>query len=248
MATTKQAQTAFEDAQGVVTEWEDKARAARSEAAELEADAGAAILADPTAADEIATRIHARQMTARTYDQAAAEARKQLSAARRELVQAWADEYDRRAKAAEKKLEKHNAAIDALVEQIRELDGGHPWTLQAKEARDPIYGSETIVTSKAAIMADEVAAARNAAEHCRYVLAHGRFVNIPGPLYFSPRPVEPFDVIGAPPWDDAPQPPARVEQPPAPTRGAVDGPVATDDHEYQLDPELDADLIKLGAR
>lgn len=178
-ATVKTAQQALDDARAKVTEWEAKALAARSEAATLEGESGAAILADPSVADGIATRIHAQQMTARVYDGAAAEAREQVKARRRELLEAWAAHYDRDAAKAAKARDEHKAKIDALLGQIRELDGGHPWKLEAEE---PKLGGPGVIVSKLRQLAGEARNLLNSAAYCRYVLAEGAYPQGPSHL------------------------------------------------------------------
>lgn len=238
----KAAEKAYDDAASTVTEWEDKARAARSEAAELDADSGAAILADPTAAREIAVKINEADLQARAYDGAAATARQQLDETRRRLIEAWADEYDRRAKAAEDKAEKQSKAIDDLVEQIRELDGGHPWTIQKEQ---PVLNGPGVTASKLDLLEEEAAAARQSAGYCRHVLQHGGVRSHPADLYyFATPPAEPFDKIGRPIRRDVTAQGKPSPQQPAPAHKGA----RADRDEFELDPEWDADLIELGAK
>lgn len=130
MATTvKTAQTALEAARAAVTEWTDKAAAARAEAAELDANSGALILADPTAADDISLKVDSARRRARAYDDAAQEATQQVKAARRELLEASATQYDKDAAKAKYQLDAHTAKVDALLEQLRELDN---WEYERK--------------------------------------------------------------------------------------------------------------------
>lgn len=123
MAIFKNAQTAVDKAQSIVTEWEAKAAAARAEAVRIDAEAGAAILADESAAERITVQVQSQERKARAYDQAAEEARRKLHAAQREAFEVEAREEDKQAAAARKKGEAHEAKVMALRDQLQELDG-----------------------------------------------------------------------------------------------------------------------------
>ena len=69
---TEQAQAEITKAESVVSEWEAKAASARAEASRLDAESGAAILADESAAERITLNIQAWERKARAFDGAAA--------------------------------------------------------------------------------------------------------------------------------------------------------------------------------
>ncbi|MFJ5861498.1 hypothetical protein ACIQCM_08740 [Pseudarthrobacter sp. NPDC092439] len=116
------AQDAVTKAASVVAEWEGKAAAARAEAARLDAESGAAILADESAAETISLNIQAQERKARAFDGAAAEARTKLHKAQREVLEAEAREEDKLAAAARKASAAHLAKLDALKRDIETLD------------------------------------------------------------------------------------------------------------------------------
>lgn len=255
MATTnlQKAEQALEAARATVTEWTDKAAAARAEAAELDANSGAAILADPTIADDISIKVDACNRRARAFDGAATEARSQLEAAGRALLEAHAEQYDREANKARKNREAHDAKIGALLDQLEELDGV-PYMdgreVERVKRNDPnLYTGRTIMARS---VSDELAQAhtyaRNACAYIRFYLATGKHpIN---PIHLSmhggfagslaslsdlvdgtPPVFAQLATIGADPEFDAPVTDAHE-----------------DEVESELDPVLDADLIRLGAR
>ncbi|SKB86273.1 hypothetical protein SAMN05660916_03024 [Arthrobacter sp. 31Cvi3.1E] len=118
----EQAQAAVTKAQSVVTEWENKAAAARAEAARLDAEAGAAILADESAAERITLNIQAHERKARAFDGAAEEAKQKLRAAQREALESEAREEDKQAAAAKKEATSHAAKVSALLKELEQLD------------------------------------------------------------------------------------------------------------------------------
>ncbi|NMR29944.1 hypothetical protein [Crystallibacter degradans] len=117
------AQTAVTKAAAVVTDWEAKAAAARAEASRIDSEAGAAILADESAAERITLQVQSQERKARAYDQAAEEARRKLHTAQREALEAEAREEDKQAAAARKAAEAHDAKVDALLAQLKDIDG-----------------------------------------------------------------------------------------------------------------------------
>jgi len=117
------AQTAVTKAEGEVMEWEAKAAAARAEASRLDAESGATILEDPSAAERVTLSIQAQERTARAYDGAAAAARKKLRAAQRDALEAEAREEDKLTAAATKALKAHNDKVDGLLKALQDLDG-----------------------------------------------------------------------------------------------------------------------------
>lgn len=113
---------AVEDAEATQAEWENKAAAVRADARELDANAGALILADETQAEKISIKIQSLERTARAYDGAAAEAKRKLHAAHRRRVETEAKEEDRLADQAQKRLDTHSKAVDSLLAQLKDLD------------------------------------------------------------------------------------------------------------------------------
>lgn len=128
----EQANTAVSKAESVVTDWESKAAAARAEAERLDAESGAAILEDESAAENITLKIQAQERKARAYDQAAAEARRKLLAAQRDALEAEAREEDKQAAAASKVLQSHNDKVNGLLKALKDLDGV-PYTIAPGE-------------------------------------------------------------------------------------------------------------------
>lgn len=117
------AQAAITKAEAVVADWERKAAEARAEAARLDAESGAAILEDESAAENITLKIQAQERKARAYDQAATEARRKLRAAQRDALEAEAREEDKQAAAASKVLQAHNDKVDGLLMALKDLEG-----------------------------------------------------------------------------------------------------------------------------
>jgi hypothetical protein len=120
---TEAAQTAVTKAEAVVADWERKAADARSEAARLDREAGAAILADESAAERITLSIQAEERKARAYDQAAAEARRKLLAAQREALESEAREEDKQAAVARKTADAHSLKVASLLADLKRIDG-----------------------------------------------------------------------------------------------------------------------------
>ncbi|WP_156491132.1 hypothetical protein [Brevibacterium casei] len=110
-------------AQAVVDEWEAKASAARAEAAEIERGSGAAILADPSAAEKISIKVDAKQRTARAYDSAAAESLEQVRAAWRKAVEAEAKQLEKDAVNFRKEAAKIEAEESKLIDKLEALQG-----------------------------------------------------------------------------------------------------------------------------
>lgn len=120
-AVTK-ADKAVQAAYTTVRQWEDKARDARSKAADLEADSGREILGGASAHD-IAVKINAADLEAKAYDNAAAQARIQLAEARTALLEAHADDHDAQAAKERKTRDQMNEQLEALLSQARDLTG-----------------------------------------------------------------------------------------------------------------------------
>lgn len=133
----EQAQSAVTKAETVVAEWEGKATAAREEADRLDAESGAAILADESAAERITLNIQAHERRARAYDGAATEARQKLWQAQREALEVEAREEDKLAATDRKNSAAHAAKVQDLKRQLEDLDECE-WDRAA--ARDVITG------------------------------------------------------------------------------------------------------------
>ena len=116
------ADKAVQVAYTTVRQWEDKARDARSKAADLEADSGREILAGASA-HEIAVKINAADLEAKAYDNAATEARTQLAEARTALLKAHAAEYDQQAEKARQSQDQMDEEVESLLARARELTG-----------------------------------------------------------------------------------------------------------------------------
>jgi hypothetical protein len=117
------AQNAVTKAEGVVAEWERKAADARAEAGRLDAESGAAILEDESAAERITLNIQTWERKARAYDQAAGEARSKLLAAQKGALEAEAHEEEKESAADRKKADAHEAKVLILVAELEKLDG-----------------------------------------------------------------------------------------------------------------------------
>jgi hypothetical protein len=116
-------QKAIDKAQATVAEWQDKAATARAEAAELDANAGALILADESAAEQITVKIQALERKGRAYDSAAAEAAQKLRAAHRAALEAAQAEEERLADQADQAHSAHDEAVSNLLAKLKALDG-----------------------------------------------------------------------------------------------------------------------------
>lgn len=112
----------LEAAYQTVRQWEDKAREARSQAAQLEADSGREILAGGSAHD-IAVKINAADLEAKAYDNASAQARAQLAEARTDLLEAHAADLDTQAAKARRARDEMDERLEALLAQARDLTG-----------------------------------------------------------------------------------------------------------------------------
>lgn len=165
----ERAQNNVAKAEATVSEWQAKAAAARAEAADLDATAGAAILADESAAERVTLQVQTLERKARAYDQAAAEAGKNLQAARRAVFEtAAADEADAAAK-ARKLADAHDVKVEALRAKLEEFDEG-PWMRTVK--RD---GDTTITyTGKSGALRNKALTADIRGAVIRYFMAHGK--------------------------------------------------------------------------
>lgn len=118
-----QAAAAVTKAHAVVEEWQAKASAARAEAARLDAESGAMILADEAAAERISLSVQTLERKARAYDQATAEALRKLKTAQRDALEAEARDEDKQAAAARRRLDAHETKVKALLRQLKDLNG-----------------------------------------------------------------------------------------------------------------------------
>lgn len=169
MATTvKTAEKSLETARTTVRQWQDKAAGARAEAAELEANSGALILADPALAEDIAGKIHATEAKARVFEGTAQAARQQVQEARTALLEAWIAQYDKDAATARKEHDEHKAKINELLAQLKDLDG---WEYKAADAPTTPGSSYTI--GRSAHLHQVWRRALNRAAYCRFALAEG---------------------------------------------------------------------------
>lgn len=170
-------------AQKVVDEWEAKASAARAEAAEIERGSGAAILADPSAAEKISIKVDAKQRTARAYDSAAAESLEQVRAAWRKAVEAEAKQLEKDATTMRRDADKHRAEVEKLLARLKDLDGveyepkfGHPSYVQSG-----VYhaADDAPRESKSDDLEGRAAGAETQAKYVRHILATGSTTGFP---------------------------------------------------------------------
>lgn len=166
----ERAQSNITKAEATVSEWQAKAATARAEAAELDATAGAAILADETAAETISLRVISLERKARAYDQAATEAGKNLHTARIAVLTLEADESDNAEAAAAKRYEKHDAAVKDLLDKLEALAGVKfqevPWSA--------VSGTVEVTYSPSEQLENEAHAHRANSAGIRYFLKTGR--------------------------------------------------------------------------
>lgn len=165
------AQKAADKAQATVDEWNAKAAAARADAQQLDADAGAQILADESAAERITLQIQSLERKARAYDQAATEAARNLHAAQHDVLTAEAAELEKQAAGIRKQAEKQEAEVQKILAQLEALDESK-W----ERAEIPGTGTEHSTQSyagKAAGIVWEALALETRAQVIRYWLAKG---------------------------------------------------------------------------
>lgn len=168
----EQAQAAITKAESVVAEWENKASAARAEAVRLDSEAGAAILADESAAERITLNIQAHERKAHAFDGAAAEARQKLRAVQREALEIEAREEDKQAAAARKEATSHAAKVAALLKELEQLDD---CTWERAPIRDHITGANAGQTlGKAGVLDFNAHRHDTRAAVIRYFIATGK--------------------------------------------------------------------------
>jgi hypothetical protein len=119
---TETARNAVTKAEGVVEDWERKAADARAEAARMDAESGAAILEDESAAERITLNVQTLERKARAFDHAAGEARNKLHLAQREALEVEAREEDKLAATDRKNAAAHAIKVADLKRQLEELD------------------------------------------------------------------------------------------------------------------------------
>ncbi|ALV44706.1 hypothetical protein MB46_03445 [Arthrobacter alpinus] len=168
-SSAERAQSNVTKAEATVSEWQAKAATARTEAAALDATAGAAILADETAADSISLKVISLERKARAYDQAANEAGKQLNAARIAVLSLEADESDRAEVDAVKRYQKHEAAVKDLLDKLEALAGVK--FVEAPE--EAVSGPREVIESTAEQLEGVAHAHRANAAGIRYFLKTG---------------------------------------------------------------------------
>jgi hypothetical protein len=120
---TEHARKTVEKATADLEKWQGKVFDATAQHAGLQATAGDALLDDPDAEERIDRELVRLQSQARTAATAVSTAQERLAGARRQVLQAEAEEEDAAGAAAEKELTKHQAKVDALLKQLEELDG-----------------------------------------------------------------------------------------------------------------------------
>jgi hypothetical protein len=176
MATVKAAEATLETARTTVRQWQDKAAGARAEAAELDANSGALILADPAVADEISIKVDACHRRARAFEGAAQAAREQVQAATQVLLETHAADYDKQAAKARKTLEEHIAQVGALLDQLRELDGVEyvdGRTHFNARSQGDVYVAGTAPDTTTYRLHREIMSSTNKAAYIRYYAATG---------------------------------------------------------------------------
>ncbi|WP_176337804.1 hypothetical protein [Kocuria salina] len=164
----QKAEKALETARTTVRQWQDKAAGARAEAAELDANSGALILADPAVAEEISIKVDACHRRARAFEGAAQAAREQVQEARTALLEAWAAQYDKDAATAKQAHDEHKVKINELLAQLKDLDG---W--EYKPADAPTEPGSSYTIGRSAHLHQVWRRALNRAAYCRFALAEG---------------------------------------------------------------------------
>lgn len=103
--------------------WESKGAQARAELAAREESAGEQILADPSAAEQIESRLTVLRSTVRAADRALAAQLPQVTLAESRYLTAEADALDEPLAAARAELDTHNAKVERLLSQLAKLEG-----------------------------------------------------------------------------------------------------------------------------
>ncbi len=116
------AQQAVEDAAAVVQQWLDETREAQARLDSL-AEVGAAILDNPSTLGETASQKAALEQRIVLCRQASTEAQERHMAARRALHGAEADMLQRDVEDRQRALAEHEAAVEVIVQQLRDLTG-----------------------------------------------------------------------------------------------------------------------------
>ncbi len=131
------AQQDVAEAVAVVQRWLDETREAQARLDSL-AEVGAAILDNPSTLGETASQKAALEQRIVLCRQASTEAQERHMAARRALHGAEADVLQRVVEDRQRALAEHEAAVDAIVQQLRDLTGT-TWQPYARSGTDGSY-------------------------------------------------------------------------------------------------------------
>ncbi|MFT4227076.1 hypothetical protein [Micropruina sp.] len=131
------AQQAVADAAAVVQQWLDETREAQARLDSF-AEVGAAILDNPSTLGETASQKAALEQRIVLCRQASTEAQERHMAARRALHGAEADMLQRDVEDRQRALVEHEAAVDAIVQQLKDLTGT-TWQPYARSGTDGSY-------------------------------------------------------------------------------------------------------------
>ncbi|GAA5227258.1 hypothetical protein [Paeniglutamicibacter antarcticus] len=165
----ERAQNNIIKAEATVTEWQAKAAAARAEANDLDANAGAAILEDESAAERVTLQVQSLERKARAYDQAATEAAGRLKTARLAALETAAEDETARADKARKQADAHEAKVNAMLAKLEEFDDAE-W-----ERRSYREGTATVShVGKAGALRDEAFRGDVRTAVIRYFIANGK--------------------------------------------------------------------------
>lgn len=174
----ERAQSNVTKAEATVSEWQAKAAAARAEAADLDATAGAAILADESAAERITLQVQTLERKAGAFDQAATEAGKNLRAARIAVLTTEADALEKESAKVRRVLDKHVAEVAKAKDALEEL-AGHGFIPGEPEPEGVTYSlpgetiNRTVRVGKASPLIEQAMHLLTQAQCIRYWLTHG---------------------------------------------------------------------------
>ena len=175
--TTTDALKAAERAEATAKKWDDKAAAARAEAQQMDASAGAAILADESQAEKITLTLQAQERKARAYDSAAAEARREAAQARADALRIEADELDRKAGQLEKDADRLAQEVAAALADLERLNGVPYARAAAVLPHEAADGVGNAGLSNLEWKRREIEDVRLAADNIRHYLATGKTAN-----------------------------------------------------------------------
>lgn len=176
--TTADALKAAERADATAAKWDDKAAAVRTEAQRMDAEAGAAILADESQAEKITISVQAQERKARAYDSAAAEARREAAQAREDALRIEADELDRKADQLDKRADRKAEEVAEALAKLEAADG-YSWERKPTETH-PLTGEPTRWSADGAAgdLRGQARTLRLAAQHNRYYLEHHQMARL----------------------------------------------------------------------